>query len=42
MTKEKIKAIILLLETTLGSMPPASADNVVRGVIAILNSEISN
>ena len=40
MSEEKIKAIILVLEATLGSMPSEDADNVVRGVIALLKESL--
>ena len=40
MNEQEIKAIIQILETTLGTMPPRDADNVVRGVIAILRAEV--
>lgn len=40
MNEEEIKAIIILLESTLGKMSPTEADNVVRGVVALLKSKV--
>jgi hypothetical protein len=41
MTEKTIEACIELLETTLGDMPSRSADSVVRGVIAVLKSQLN-
>ena len=40
MKEEEIKAIIILLESTLGGMKPFDADNVVRGIVALLKSKL--
>jgi len=40
METEEIKAIILILEATLNRMSPTDADNVVKGVIALLKNKI--
>ena len=40
MTQQELKAVILLLESTLGDMSPNQADKVVLGVIALLNSKL--
>lgn len=40
MTQNEIKAVILLLESTLGDMSPRDADKVVAGVVALLNTKL--
>lgn len=42
MNDQEIKAVILLLEATLGAMTPAQADQVVQGVVALLKSKVKN
>ena len=42
MKEKEIEAVILLLESTLGSMTATQADNVVRGVVALLKSKVTN
>ncbi len=42
MKDEEIKAIILLLESTVGTTSSHNADTVVKGVIALLKSKIDS
>ncbi len=41
MNEKEIRAVILLLESTLGNMPPRDADKVVEGVIALLKAKVN-
>ena len=41
MNNEELKALVILLESTLGSMSNDDADKVVRGVVALLKSKIT-
>jgi len=41
MNQEEIKAIVIILESTLGNMRPVDADKVIQGVVALLRSKIT-